>query len=155
MTSPAPTPIIDLDTRDRTIQHLLDRHGREHESRIRRGVEQVAQRWWAEDGDAEAFAAFCEAHFLADSEALAATFRRMEEILEQIEGHLHEVRRALTAPIDLDAGPLLAVDRLLVELDLSAHVGEDLFRTKTAFLALLNFPVHTLAERLEKGPAWD
>jgi hypothetical protein len=155
MTSPAPTPIIDLDTRDRTIQHLLDRHGREHESRIRRGVEQVAQRWWAEDGDAEAFAAFCEAHFLADSEALAATFRRMEEILEQIEGHLHEVRRALTAPIDLDAGPLLAVDRLLVELDLSAHVGEDLFRTKTAFLALLNFPVHTLAERLEEGPAWD
>jgi hypothetical protein len=33
-------------------------------------------------------------------------------------------------------------------------VEEDLFRTKTAFFALLNFPVDTLAERLEQGPAW-
>jgi hypothetical protein len=155
MTSPAPTPIIDLETRDRTVHRLLDRHGSEHAGRIRRGVEQVAQRWWAEDGDAEAFADFCESHFLADSEALAATFRRLEGILEQIEGHLHEVRRELTAPIDLDTGPLLAADRLFAELDLAAHVSEDLFRTRTAFLALLNFPVHTLAERLAEGPGWD
>src|SRR6185295_11130153 len=123
--------------------------------RIRRGVEQAAQRWWPEDGDAEAFAAFCDAHFLADAEALAATFRRLEGVFEQIEGHLHEVRRELTAPIDLDLGPLLPADRLLADLDLAAHVSEDLFRTKTAFLALLNFPVHTLAERLAEGTGWD
>jgi len=138
-----------------TVQRLLAHHGSEHAERIRRGVEQVAQRWWAEDGDAEAFTSFCESHFLADSEALAATFRRLEGILEQIEGHLHEVRRELTAPIDLDTGPLLAADRLLAELDLAAHVSEDLFRTRTAFLALLNFPVHALAERLAEGPGWD
>src|SRR5262245_28813443 len=155
MTSTAPTPIIDANTRGRTIQRLLDLHGPEHAGRIRRGVEQVAQRWWAEDGDAEAFTSFCESHFLAEPEALAATFHRLEAIFEQIEGHLHEVRRELTAPIDLDSGPLLAVDRFLVELDLAAHVNEDLFRTRTAFLALLNFPVHTLGERLAEGPGWD
>ncbi len=155
MTSPVPTPIIDLETRDRTAQHLLDHHGSEHAGRIRRGVEQVARRWWAEDGDAEAFTGFCESHFLADSAALAATFRRLEGILEQIEGHLHEVRRELTAPVDLDTGPLLAADRFLAELDLATHVSEDLFRTRTAFLALLNFPIHTLAERLAEGPGWD
>src|SRR6185295_7895542 len=138
-----------------TVQRLLAHHGSEHAERIRRGVEQVAQRWWAEDGDAEAFTGFCESHFLDDSEALAVTFRRLEGILEQIEGHLHEVRRELTAPIDLDTGPLLAVDRLLADLDLAAHVSDDLFRTRTALLALLNFPVHTLAERLEMGPGWD
>ncbi|HEV8583039.1 MAG TPA: hypothetical protein VGX68_28560 [Thermoanaerobaculia bacterium] len=139
----------------RTIDRLTALRGAEHAERIRRGVEQVAQRWWPEDGDAEAFADFCESQFLADSDALAATFRRLEEILEQIDGHLHEVRRALTEPIDLDTGPLLAADRLLANLDLAAHVNEDLFHTKTAFLALLNFPVHTLAERLAQGPAWD
>src|SRR6185436_2774090 len=79
----------------------------------------------------------------------------LEGILEQIDGHLHEVRRELTAPIDLDTGPLLAVDRLLAVLDLAAHVNEDLFRTRTAFLALLNFPIHTLSERLAEGPGWD
>jgi len=155
MTSSYPTSPISTDVIQSTTQRLLDRHGPEHAERIRRGVEQAAQRWWAEDGDAAAFAAFCESHFLADSEALAATFRRLEGILEQIDGHLHEVRRELTAPIDLDTGPLLAADRLLADLDLASHVNEDLFATKTAFLALLNFPVHTLAERLQNGPAWD
>ncbi len=140
---------------DRTIQRLVDHHGSEHAGRIRRGVGQAAQRWWAEDGDAEVFGSFCEPHFLADPETLAATFRRLEGLFEQVEGHLHEVRRELTAPIDLDTGPLLAVDRFLAELDLAAHVSEDLFRTKMAFLALLNFPVHTLAERLQEGPDWD
>ena len=44
---------------------------------------------------------------------------------------------------------------MLANLDLAAHVDDDLFRTKVAFLALLNFPVHTLAERLAEGPGWD
>lgn len=154
MNAAVPSP-IDSAAVDRTVQRLLDHHGPDYANRIRRGVEQVAQRWWAEDGDAEAFTNFCESHFLADSEALAATFRRLEGVLEQIEGHLHEVRRELTAPIDLDTGPLLAADRLFAELDFASHVSEDLFRTRTAFLALLNFPVHALAERLAEGPGWD
>src|SRR4029079_1138358 len=108
-----------------------------------------------EDGDAETFSGFCETNFLSDPTETATTFERLERTFEQIDGHLHEVRRELTWPIDVDTGPLTAADRLFAELDLSAHVDEDLFRTKIAFLALLNFPVHTLAERLEQGPAWD
>lgn len=149
------SPTIDPATVQRTIDRLIERHGPEQAGRIRRGVEQAALRWWPEDGGPEELAALCEANFLADPEALAATFRRLEGILEQIDGHLHEVRRELTWPIDVDTGPLSAADRLLADLDLAAHVDEDLFRTKVAFLALLNFPVHTLAERLEEGPAWD
>ena len=138
-----------------TVDRLLARHGKDHEARIRRGVEQVAQRWWPEDGDVQAFSGFCETNFIADPAEIAATFERLERTFEQVDGHLHEVRRELTWPIDVDTGPLTAADRLFAELDLSAHVDEDLFRTKIAFLALLNFPVHTLAERLEQGPAWD
>jgi hypothetical protein len=140
------TPIVD---------RLLARFGQDHENRIRRGVQQAAQRWWPEDGDAQAFSDFCEANFIADPGELAATFQRLERTFEQIDGHLHEVRRELTWPIDVDTGPLTAADRLFAELDLAAHVDEDLFQTKIAFLALLNFPVHTLAERLAEGPAWD
>jgi hypothetical protein len=145
------------ETVQQTIDPLIQRHGSEHAARIRRGVEQAAQRWRPEeDGSAEDFAAFCADNFLADPEALATTFRRLEEVLEQIDGHLHEVRRELTWPIDVDTGrPLGTADRLLANLDLAAHVDEDLFRTRVAFLALLNFPVHTLAERLAEGPGWD
>jgi hypothetical protein len=148
-------PAIDSTTLQQTFDRLLEQHGAEHAGRIRRGVEQAAQRWWPEDGGAEDFAAFCAANFLTDPEALAAACGRLERVLEQIDGHLHEVRRELTWPIDVDTGAVGTADRLLANLDLAAHVDEDLFRTKVAFLALLNFPVHTLAERLAAGPGWD
>jgi hypothetical protein len=148
-------PSILLEVSRQTADRLIQSHGPEHAERILRGVEQVARRWWPGDGDAEDFTRFCEAHFIASPEALAAAFNRLERVLEQIDGHLHEVRRELTWPIDVDTGPLTAADRLLADLDLAAHVDEDLFRTGTAFLALLNFPVHTLTERLEEGPRWD
>ncbi len=150
-----PKGIIDPATVQHTIDRLVERHGPEQADRVRRGVEQVARRWWPEDGGPEDFAAFCEGHFIADPEELGATFRRLEGVLEQIDGHLHEVRRELTWPIDVDTGPIGTVDRLLATLDLGAHVDEDLFRTKVAFLALLNFPIHTLTERLAEGPGWD
>lgn len=146
--------MISFDTAP-TLDRLLSRLGSGHEARIRRGVQQAAQRWWPEDGDAQAFSDFCEAHFVADDGELAATFQRLQETFESIYGHIHEVRRDLTWPIDVDTGPLTAADRLFAELDLGAHVEEDLFQTKVAFLALLNFPLHTLAERLAEGPAWD
>ena len=142
-------------TAAQTVDRLVARHGAEHAGRIRRGVMQVARRWWPEDGDYAALAAFCEANFLADPGDLAATFHRLEGVMEQVDGHLHEVRRELTTPLELDTGPITTVDRLLADLDLAAHVEEDLFRTRVAFLALLNFPVHTLEERLEQGPSWD
>jgi hypothetical protein len=75
--------------------------------------------------------------------------------MEQVDGHLHEVRRELTSPMELDTGPVGPVDRLFAYLDLTSHVDEDLFRTKVAFLALLNFPIHTLSDRLEHGDGWD
>src|SRR5947209_6278691 len=137
------------------VDRLVARHGAEHAGRIRRGVMQVVRRWWPEDGDAAALAAFCEANFLVDPGDLAATFHRLERVMEQVDGHLHEVRRELPTPLELDTGPITTVDRLLADLDLAAHVEEDLFRTRVAFLALLNFPVHTLQERLAQGPSWD
>ncbi|HEX4959578.1 MAG TPA: hypothetical protein VF173_01970 [Thermoanaerobaculia bacterium] len=135
------------------VESLIARHGAEHEGRIRRGVKQVAQRWRPEDGDD--LATFCEANFLAGAADLAAAFHRLEQVMEQVDGHLHEVRSVLTRPLEVDTGAISSMDRLFADLDLAAHVEEDLFRTRVAFLALLNFPVHTLEERLAEGPAWD
>jgi hypothetical protein len=139
-------------------ERLLRRHGAGHEERIRRGVEQAAARWWQEDGGAEDFAAFCEQAFQTDPAELERSFRRLEEVMEQVDGHLHEVRRELLVPIEVDRGPaapVTAVDGLLTRLDLAPHVDEDLFRQRIAFFALLNFPVHTLRQRLAESAGWD
>ena len=155
LASSAPKPAIGNDVVEKTIAALAAKHGAGQEARARQGVAQVAQRWWAEDGDAAAFAAFCEGNFVADPAQLAATVDRLERAFEQTEGRLHEIRRELLTPLDLDTGPVQPVDRLLATLDLGAHLNDDLFANRTAFFALLNFPVHTLADRLRDGGSWD
>jgi hypothetical protein len=141
----------DLET---VIEQLIDTHGASQASRIRRGVSQVAERWWPEDGREAMLARFCLDHFVSDEEDLERIFLRLQDAIEQIDGHMHEVRRELRTPMDLDTGEVQPADRLLGEMDLAAHVDEDLFKNKVAFLALLNFPVHSLAERLELSPQW-
>ncbi len=152
--APAGQPAIPAEVVSATIDELIADHGDEHAERIRRGVSQVAERWWPEDGDPTAFRTFCFSELVTEPKQLTATFARLQDVLEQIEGHLHEVQRELRRPQDLDLGPVLPVDRRLAGIDLSAHVTPDLFDSKVAFIALLNFPVHTLEQRLELGHRW-
>ena len=150
----APRPSIPASVVDETTAALVAKHGAAQEGRARRGVTQVAQRWFADDGDAAAFSSFCADAFLTDEASLTAAFERLQTVLEQIDGRLVEIRRMLMTPQDLDTGPVSALDLRLGNLDLFAHVDDDLFKTKVAFVALLNFPVHTLSERLADGPGW-
>lgn len=152
--SPAHRAFLPVATIDDVTAKLVARHGAAHADAIGRGVRQVAERWWAEDGDAAAFAAFCEGHYLPGDTERAHAFTRVSDILEQVDGLLHELHRELRRPMDTDTGPLGPVDLLFANVDLFAHVEPDLFRTKVAFLALLNFPVHRLEERLRDGGSW-
>lgn len=133
---------------------LEAKFGRTQAGRLRVGVAQAAALWLPEDGDVEAFEAFCLENFVADDAARTAIFARFEDAMEQVLGHLHEVRRFLREPIDLDRGAIRPIDRLFAEYDLGDHCIEDLFRTKVAFAVLLNFRRYTLAEKLELGPSW-
>ncbi len=140
---------------DQTVAKIVAANGDGVKERARRGVAQVAERWFPEDGDAAAFSAFCIDNFVAKDADLEATFTRLETVLEQIDGHLLEVRRMLLTPQDLDTGAVSAIDLKLGDVDLASHVDDDLFKTKVAFVALLNFPVHTLADALKNGATWD
>lgn len=140
---------------DRAIDGAVAAHGEAQRERISRGVAQVAARWWAEDGDEAAFSTFCREQLITDPAELAATFVRLEAAFEQIYGHLYEVRRDLRRVFDLDLGPIGKADELLGQLDLSAHATDDLFKTKVAFLVLLNYPLDSLDVRLAEGARWD
>jgi len=159
MSSASPSPAsLPAEAIENAVELLLRRHGAGQAERIRRGVEQAASSWWPEDGSGEEFAAFCGTAFQSDPAELERSFRRLELVMEQVDGHLHEVRRELLAPIEVDRGPATpatAVDPLLVHLDLAPHVDEDLFRERIAAFALLNFPAHGLRQRLAESAAWD
>ena len=130
------------------VSEAVARHGAGHTEAIARGVSQVAPLWRAEDGD---LAAFVADQFLVDPAQRAATFTRFEAVFEQLDGSLLEMGRALRGPSDVDCGPPLPVDGLFAAFDPSAHMGEDLFRSRLAFVALLNCPVSTVAERLTRA----
>ena len=133
---------------------LVARHGEEARARAKRGLAQAAALWRSADGDAAAFAEVARTHFLADPAKRDALFERMQKVLESVDGHLLEVTRDLREHSDLDRGEILAFDEAMAGWDPSAHVLDDLFGNRLAFAVLLNFPLTTLQERLEKGPSW-
>jgi hypothetical protein len=122
--------------------------------RIRRGLNQVAGFWRAEDGDQPAFESFAFANFAGDQKTQDELFARFERLLEQIDGNMQEISREFRTQADLDLGPMLPADEIFAGWDPSAHVLDDMFQNKLAFVALLNFPLTTLDQRLAEGPKW-
>jgi hypothetical protein len=146
---------VNIETVNATIQQLNNQHGEQYTSRIKKGVTQVAKLWQNVDGSSEDFKSFCNTNFITNEKELFDTFLRFDKNLEAIYGHNLEINRTLSGPIQLEIGDVLPVDYLFAEYDPYAHIRDDLFKTKIAFVALLNFPVYTLKERLSLGEKWD
>jgi hypothetical protein len=135
-------------------RELTVKYGAPEQPRIKRGLEQVSQYWRAQDGDAAAFEEFARTNFAGDPATLDAMFNRYERLLEQLSGHMHEIGREFREQADLDLGPILPFDGIFAAYDPSAHVLDDFFANKGAFVVLLNFPLTMLEERLTQGPKW-
>jgi hypothetical protein len=150
------TPVMDKQGLQQLEKELVARHGAGQRQRIRRGLQQVVERWRVEDGTAGELVKFATRHFIPDSDGktLEDTARHLEYAFEMLDGHSNEVARELSRYQVLDEGPLRPVDGLLAAYSPTAHINEDLFRGRIAFVALLNFPLTTLKQRLEQGHSW-
>jgi len=133
---------------------LVAKYGDSEQTRIQRGVHQVSEFWRADDGDAAAFEDFVRTNFAGNQATLDTLFDRYQRLLEQLDGHMHEINREFNQQSDLDLGPVLPFDELFAGYDPSAHVVDDFFNNKLAFIVLLNFPLTTLDERLKNGATW-
>jgi len=138
----------------RVERALVAKHGEAQRDRIHRGLRQLADRWRAEDGDERELAAFAEQNFLSDPRALEETARRLEYALEMLDGHANEVTREVGRFQVLEEGTRRPVDGLLAALSPAAHINDDLFQGRVAFVALLNFPLSSLEQRLGEGRRW-
>jgi hypothetical protein len=156
--SPAPaaevTPSWMRDSAAKLERELVSKYGESQRARVQRGLHQAAEFWRAEDGDAAAFDDFVRANFAGDEVTLDTMFNRLESLLEQLGGHMHEINREFRQQSDLDLGPVLPFDEIIGGYDPSAHVLDDFFQNKLAFVVLLNFPLTTLDQRLKEGPSW-
>lgn len=142
------------DTTMKMTSELVAKYGEGQRARVERGLRQVASFWRAEDGEASVFEDFVRANFAGDQAALDTLFNRFLHNLEMIDGHLGEIGREFRQQSDLDLGPILPFDEVFAGYDVAAHVTDDLFQNKLAFVVLLNFPLTTLEERLTQGETW-
>jgi hypothetical protein len=133
---------------------LVAKYGEAERPRLLRGMKQVADFWRAEDGDRAAYEELIRTHFAGDAASLDALFERLQFVLESIGGHMQEIGRDLRWQSDLDIGPVMPFDEILAGYDASAHINDDFFANKMAFVVLLNFPITTLEQRLSEGETW-
>jgi hypothetical protein len=152
--SVAPVTPAWKDSQAQLEKELVAKYGEEQRPRLQRGMRQVASFWRAGDGDSGVFEDFVRAHFAGDTATLDSTFARFERLFEQLDGHMAEIGRELRNQSDLDLGPMLPCDGIFAGYSPSAHVNDDFFENKLAFVVLLNFPLTTLEQRLAEGEGW-
>ena len=133
---------------------LIAKYGEAQRARISQGLQQVLEYWRPSDGTVEVFENFIRANFAGDETTINATFTRFQDLLEQLRGHMHEIYRMFRQQADMDLGRMLPFDETFAGYDPSAHVLDDFFENKLAFIVLLNFPLTTLEQRLTAGPRW-
>jgi hypothetical protein len=138
----------------RTIDAMIEKFGEEQTARIQTGVRQVAERWRSDDGSEEDFRTFCLENFYHTADELDSVFDRFQTNIESLYGNLHRINRQFMWQLHVEAGPVLPLDYMFGAFDIYAHVSDDLFQSKIAFTALLNFPLHTLEEKTRQGTDW-
>jgi len=123
--------------------------------RTERGISQARALWRAEDGTEEDFQAFVQEHLATTDSARDALFESLSRMMERLNESADMLTVELLKPTQLtNAGEPTAVDWILSGYNPSAHVSDDLFRNKVAFITILNFPFYTLEEKNTLGKDW-
>ncbi|NHB67281.1 gluzincin family metallopeptidase [Perlabentimonas gracilis] len=139
---------------EQTQNELLKEFGEGQKFRIERGVSQVANLWRQSDGSFEEFKTFCEERFVADEAELETLFNKLSFGFEVLSGNFLKISKDLMRPLHLDMGPVTPIDMMFGGFSASAHLSEDLYTSKIAFVTALNFPFYSLNEKTELGPSW-
>ncbi len=137
-----------------TIKDLTDVFGKKHLFRIERGVTQRARLWRDSDGSEKDFEAFCKNNFIADSVKLDKLFASLERNFEILYGYFNKIDLKLKEPMHLQGNAPDEVDMMFAGYDVGAHLNDDLYANKIAFITSLNFPFYSLKEKTELGQNW-
>lgn len=145
---------IDKNVTEKLISELTKKYGPDHKQRIIKGVEQTAALWFEADGSEEDFINFCKSNFVSDTMKLSAYAKSLEKHTETMQGYFNKMMLDLKVPLQLEVGEISDLDRIFGALNPAAHIADDLYDSKIAFITTLNFPFYTLDEKMELGKRW-
>ena len=136
------------------ITQLKDSLGEGADFRIERGVKQVAGLWNKADGTKDEFVSFCKTNFVADTSELSNLYTKLERNTEIFNGYFHKMDVLLKEPLQLTGPEVTPIDMMFGSYDASAHLNDDLYNNKIAFITALNFPYYSLQEKTQLGENW-
>jgi len=139
---------------EKIVNRLAEEKGEACRERALEGVLCAATYWQDEDGTLEDFESFCSAHLAATEAGRDGLFARFELVFEELYGSALAVSRTFQWGVHIEQGPVLPVDAILSEWSPHAHLSDDFFTNKLAFVVHLNFPYKSLEIKQKEGPAW-
>ncbi|MDP2335492.1 MAG: hypothetical protein Q8N05_03385 [Bacteroidota bacterium] len=119
-----------------------------------KGVRHAASLWRDTDGTPEEFIRFCSENFIADQVQKEASFKRFSEYLESLYGHFNKLTLDLQENVQLQKGEVLPIDPLFAAYNPGAHLMNDFFDNKIAFIVALNFPYYSTEDKNISGANW-
>lgn len=119
-----------------------------------KGVKHAATLWLDADGTAEEFIQFCTENYAADPAQKEATFNRFSEYFESLFGHFNKLALDMQENVHLQKGEVLPIDPLFAGFNPGAHLMNDLYDNKLAFIVALNFPYYTTEEKNQAAADW-
>ena len=140
---------------DETMKALVTKYGESNSSMIDRGVKHAASLWRPDDGTEDNFKQFCMDYYIGDSSQKEVVFKKASGYFESLYGHYNELSLDLRKNLDLDNGPLNKIDQMFGAYSPDAHLSDDFFANKIAFIIALNFPYYTLEEKNTLGKKWN
>jgi hypothetical protein len=146
---------IGENTIENVISNLISNHGQDQENRISKGVRQVATLWRNSDGTEKEFETFCIQHFIGNQQELDMVFDRLTHYFEHLYGYMSRITLELNRQIHEDRGPIHNIDQLFGAYSPSAHLQDDFYNNKIAFIVALNFPYYNLSEKNILGSDWN
>jgi len=126
----------------------------ENSELIEKGVKHAASLWRDNDGTPEDFVKFCSENYLADPAQKEASFYRFSEYLESLNGHFNKLSLDMQENVQLKKGEVLPIDAQFAAYNPGAHMINDFYDNKIAFIVALNFPYYSTEEKNISGPNW-
>jgi len=133
---------------------LAEKTGEKSPTPLEKAVKHAASLWRTSDGTADDFKKFCLDNFINTSDEKQLVFTKLEHYFETLLGNFTKIEVGLNKNLALDNGPLHSIDKMFGSYSVGAHLKDDFYKNKIAFVVALNFPYYSLAEKEEAGKNW-
>jgi hypothetical protein len=136
------------------LQSVKEKNAGADAALVEKGIRHAASLWRETDGTADEFVKFCTENFIGDAAQKEVTFNRLSQYLESLYGHFNKLSLDMQENMHLQKGELLSVDPMFAGYNPGAHLINDLYDNKIAFIVALNFPYYTTEEKNQAGAGW-